>query len=190
MLPEIPQQLNIAEEFVSRPARAHPERTAILGEPSRFSYSQVEEAVNRAANVLRESGCEAGGRVLIILPDSIEFIGAFFGVAKIGAIAVPVNSMARAADYSNYVKDTGARIAIAHVSAMAEFSRIEAAPELRQLAISGQGAEDAAKAAGAVFAGVRKLAWDDAWNKASARCETHPTAAADPAFRSEERRVG
>ena len=182
MPPEIPQQLNIAEEFVSRPAREHPERTAILGEPSRFSYSQVEEAVNRAANVLRESGCAAGERVLIILPDSIEFIGAFFGAAKIGAIAVPVNSMARAADYSYYVKDTGARIAIVHASAMAEFSRIEAAPELRLLAISGEGAKDAVKAAGAVFSGVRKLVWDDAWRKASSRCEAHPTAATDPAF--------
>lgn len=179
---EIPQQLNIAEEFVSRPAREHPERTAILGEPSRFSYYQVEEAVNRAANALRESRCSAGERVLIILPDSIEFIAAFFGAAKIGAIAVPVNSMARAADYSYYVKDTGARIAIVHASAMAEFSRIEAAPELRLLAISSDGVEDAVRAAGPVFTGVRKLAWNDAWNKASARCEAHPTAAADPAF--------
>jgi benzoate-CoA ligase len=182
MPPEIPQQLNIAEEFVARPAREHPERTAILGEPSRFSYAQVEEAVNRAANVLRESGCEAGERVLIIRPDSIEFIGAFFGAAKIGAIAVPVNSMARAADYSYYVKDTGARFAIVHASAMTEFSRIEAAPELRVLAISGEGAEDAVKIAGAVFAGVRKIVWDDAWNQASSLCETHPTAATDPAF--------
>ncbi len=182
MPPKIPPQLNIAEEFISRPAREHPERAAILGEPSRFSYSEVEEAVNRAANVLRDSGCEVGERVLIILPDSIEFIAAFFGAARIGAIAVPVNSMARAADYSYYVKDTGARIAIVHASAMAELSRIEAAPELRLLAISGEGAEDAVKPTGAVFAGVRKLVWDDAWNQASARCEAHRTAALDPAF--------
>ncbi|MGH9730185.1 MAG: AMP-binding protein, partial [Candidatus Acidiferrales bacterium] len=182
MPPEIPQQLNIAEEFVSRPAREHPERTAILGEPSRFSYSEVDEAVNRAANALRECGCEAGERVLIILPDSIEFIGAFFGAAKIGAIAVPVNSMARAADYSYYVKDTGARIAIVHASAIKEFLRIEAAPELRLLAISGEGAEDAVKTPGPVFAEVRKLVWDDTWNQASAQCEAHPTLATDPAF--------
>ncbi|MGH9782343.1 MAG: AMP-binding protein, partial [Candidatus Acidiferrales bacterium] len=148
MASEIPQQLNIADEFVSRPARAHAERTAILGEPSCFSYTQVEEAMNRAANVLRESGCEAGDRVLIVLPDSIEFIAAFFGAAKIGAIAVPVNSMARAADYSYYAVDSSARIAIVHASAMAEFSRIEVAPELRVLAISGEDAEDAVKTAG------------------------------------------
>lgn len=174
--------MNIAEEFVSRPARAHAERTAILGEPSCFSYTQVEEAVNRAANVLRERGCEPGERVLIVLPDSIEFIAAFFGAAKIGAIAVPVNSMGRAADYSYYAADTGARIAIVHTSAMAEFSRIEASPELCVLAISGDGAESAMKTAGPAFSGARKFAWDEAWNKASPHCETQITAATDPAF--------
>ncbi|MGH9727674.1 MAG: benzoate-CoA ligase family protein, partial [Candidatus Acidiferrales bacterium] len=75
-----------------------------------------------------------------------------------------------------------ARIAIVHASAMAEFSRIEVAPELRVLAISGEDAEDAVKTAGPTFAAVRKFVWDQAWNKTSARCETHLTAAADPAF--------
>ncbi|MHB8755424.1 MAG: benzoate-CoA ligase family protein [Candidatus Acidiferrales bacterium] len=179
---DIPPQLNIADEFVSRPAREHPERTAILGEPSRFSYSQVEAAVNRAANVLRECGCQPGERVLIILPDSLEFIAAFFGAAKIGAIAVPVNSLARAADYSYYLADTGARIAIVHVSAMPEFSRIKAPPDLRALAVSGEGGPGALKSPGPEFTSVRTISWDDAWSKSSARCQTYRTAATDPAF--------
>ncbi|MGH9864525.1 MAG: benzoate-CoA ligase family protein, partial [Candidatus Acidiferrales bacterium] len=83
---------------------------------------------------------------------------------------------------SYYVADTGARIAIVHAPAMAEFSRIETARELRVLAISGVVADDAEKSAAPAFAGVRKIAWDDAWNKASSHCETHPTAATDPAF--------
>lgn len=179
---EVPPQWNIAGEFVSRPARAHPGRTAILGEPARFSYSQVDEAVSRAANVLLDCGCEPGDRVLIVLPDSIEFIAAFFGAAKLGAIAVPVNSMARAADYSDYVADTDARMAIVHVSAMSEFSRIEIAGGLRVLAVSGDHAAGAAKSAGSVLESARKIAWDEAVYHASSRCDTHPTAAADPAF--------
>jgi len=179
---EIPAQLNIAEEFVSRPAHEHPERTAILGEPSRFSYAQVDEAVGRAGNALRECGCEAGDRVLIVLPDSIEFIAAFFGAAKLGAIAVPVNSMARAADYAYYAADTGARIAIVHASAMAEFSRIENAPELRVLAICGDGVADALKVAGSARESVQKVNWDTACERAAPRCETHRTAASDAAF--------
>ncbi|HKF51489.1 MAG TPA: AMP-binding protein, partial [Candidatus Acidoferrales bacterium] len=90
MASEIPAQLNIADEFVSRPAHAHPDRIAILGEPRSVTYREVKQAVNRAANVLREWRCKPGDRVLIALPDSLEFIAAFFGAASIGAIAVPV----------------------------------------------------------------------------------------------------
>src|SRR5579864_4618950 len=116
----IPEFMNIADEFVTRPARAHPDRIAILGEPSRFTYSEVEEAVNRAANALRSWGCVPGDRVLIALPDSIEFIAAFLGAAKIGAIAVPVNSMARADDYAYYLGDSGARFAVVHHTVIAQ----------------------------------------------------------------------
>jgi benzoate-CoA ligase len=95
---EIPALFNIAEEFLARPAREHPDRIAIRGEPTAVCYSELAEMANRVGNALREWGCEPGDRILIVLPDSVEFIAAFFGATKIGAIAVPVNSMARAED--------------------------------------------------------------------------------------------
>ena len=88
---------NIADEFVARPAREHPQKAAILGVERQASYAELEFEVNRVAQALLDSGCKPGDRVLIALPDSIEFIACFFGAAKIGAIAVPVNSTARSA---------------------------------------------------------------------------------------------
>jgi benzoate-CoA ligase len=62
-----------------------------------------------------------GARVLIVLPDSAEFVAAFFGTAKIGAIVVPVNPMARQADYDHYLRDSSARLAIVHQGALEAF---------------------------------------------------------------------
>ena len=112
---------NIADEFISRPAREHPDKTAILGVGREATYAELESEVNRVAQALIDSGCEPGDRVLIALPDSIEFIACFFGAAKIGAIAVPVNSMARAADYRHYITNSGARFAVVHDSIVDEF---------------------------------------------------------------------
>lgn len=181
---DIPAELNIADEFVSRPAREHPERVAILGEPRAFTYEEVEQAVNRAANVLREWKCAPGERVLIILPDSLEFIAAFFGAAKIGAIAVPVNSMARAADYSYYLADSGARIAIVDVSALPEFSQAASAANLNILAISGaqSGGSLGVVKLGSAFESVEEFNWDAECAQAIAKCESHPTESTDPAF--------
>lgn len=90
---EIPAQFNIASWFLDRPAAAHPERIAILGEPREIRYADLHDLANRCGNALRAMGCAAGDRVLIILHDSAEFIAAFFGAAKIGAIPVPVNPL-------------------------------------------------------------------------------------------------
>ena len=113
---------NIADEFISRPAREHPDKPAILGVEREATYAQLENEVNRAARALLDSGCKPGDRVLIALPDSIDFIACFFAAAKIGAIAVPVNSMARAPDYRHYLSNSGARFAMVHASILPEFA--------------------------------------------------------------------
>src|ERR1700733_7441273 len=121
MAQEIPSRFNIAEWFLDRSAEAHPERIAILGEPRAVCYGELRELANRVGNALLAGGGGRGDRVLIVLRDSVEFMAAFFGAAKIGAIPVPVNSFARTGDYSFYVSDCGASIAIVDEAALGEF---------------------------------------------------------------------
>jgi benzoate-CoA ligase family protein len=118
---QIPEQFNIAEYFLDRRAAEHPDRIAILGEPIVVSYSELAVLANRVASALTREGIAPGERVLIILPDSVEFMAAFFGAAKIGAVAVPVNSMTREADYAHYLRDSGARLVIVHEGALPAF---------------------------------------------------------------------
>ncbi len=117
----IPEQFNIAVHFLERPAAEHPNRIAIVGEPSPVSYGDLSALANRVASALTREGIAPGERVLIILPDSAEFMAAFFGAARIGAVAVPVNPMTREADYAHYLRDSGARLVIVHEGALAAF---------------------------------------------------------------------
>jgi benzoate-CoA ligase len=133
---EIPSRFNIAEWFLDRPAEAHPERIAILGEPRAVCYGELRELANRAGNALAASGCGRGDRVLIVLRDSAEFIAAFFGAAKIGAIPVPVNCFARAGDYLFYLSDSGASIAFVDEAALGEFLPAAGATKLRVVVVS------------------------------------------------------
>src|ERR1700747_2396892 len=89
------EKLNIATHFMDAPAALHPERTAIVGEPREITCGELAALSNRAGTALRAQGVSRGDRVLIVLPDSLEFVAAFFGAAKIGAVAVPVNPYAR-----------------------------------------------------------------------------------------------
>jgi benzoate-CoA ligase family protein len=177
-----PTLFNIADEFISRPAREHPQKTAILRPAGTVTYAALESAVNCVAQALRDSDCQAGDRVLIALPDSLEFIAAFFGAAKIGAIAVPVNSMARSTDYRHYLENSGARFATVDAQILGEFAAGAAARALDVLVVCNQtaGTEKPERVA------RRVLAWDD-WLPTPSpthaeEVKTHPTSATDAAF--------
>jgi benzoate-CoA ligase family protein len=118
---EFPQSFNVAVHFLEAPAALHPERPAIVGEPRQITYGELAALANRAGNALRAKGVSRGDRVLIVLPDSVEFVAAFFGAAKIGALAVPVNPFARSSDYIHYLENCEPRAAIVHSESLAEF---------------------------------------------------------------------
>src|SRR5258707_5351768 len=118
---ENPEKLNIAGHFVDAPAALHPGRPAIVGEPREVTYGELGALTNRVGNARRGQGVSGGDRVLIVLPDSAEFMAAFFGAAKIGAVAVPVNPFARSSDYIHYLENSEPRAAIIHSNALAEF---------------------------------------------------------------------
>ncbi len=65
-----------------------------------------------AAGALRDRGLQRGDRVAIVLRDSPEFMAAFLGAVKIGAVAVPLSTFARPEDLAVLQKDCGARFAI------------------------------------------------------------------------------
>src|SRR5437588_12058908 len=118
---ELPEYFNVAAHFLEAPAASHPERPAIVGEPHEISYGELTALASRTGNALRAQGGSQGDRVLMVLPDSVEFVAAFFGAAKIGAVAVPVNPFARSSDYIHYLENSEPRAAIIHSNALAEF---------------------------------------------------------------------
>jgi benzoate-CoA ligase len=169
---EIPEQFNLAEYFLDRPARAHPARAAILGEPEPLTYGEMQSMANRVGNSLRALGCEPGERVLIVLPDSAEFIAAFFGATKIGAVAVPVNPMTRSGDYAYYLADSGAKLAIVHAVALAEFLPATAEHPVERLIVAGE----------AAAAPAESLLWGEWIARASSELQASPTRSEEVAF--------
>lgn len=55
------------------------------------TYGGLDETTDSVANGLRGIGIKKGGSVCILLPNSPEFLYAFFGIMRAGAVAVPIN---------------------------------------------------------------------------------------------------
>jgi benzoate-CoA ligase family protein len=171
---DLPEHFNAAEHFLDEPAGRHPERVAIAGEPREFTYGELAALSNRVGNALLAQGVASGDRVLILLPDSPEFIAAFFGAVKIGAVAVPVNPFAHAADYLDYIENSEPCAAIVHSEALLEF--LPASSGRPQMIIVLVGDEET-ETGGAACA-----KWSEWTNAVSGRLVAPETGLHDPAF--------
>src|SRR5437763_13910434 len=171
---DIPQQLNIAEYFLDAPAARHPNKTAIVGEPHRVTYADLSKLANRVGNALLDLGISRGDRVLIVLLDSAEFIASFFGAAKIGAVAVPVNPFARSADYIHYIENSEPRAAIVHSEALKAFLPASSERPQMPIVVVTEGQVETH--------GVSCAVWHDWIASASDALASAKTSAADSAF--------
>src|SRR5688500_3725069 len=72
-----------------------PEKVFLFSEADgrRFSYARFAASVERAAAMLQSHGIKKGDVVSLLLPNSAEYIIAYFACWKLGAIAGPVNSL-------------------------------------------------------------------------------------------------
>src|SRR5215210_5086043 len=58
-----------------------------------WSYNDFDRAVNRTADLLHSLGIKKRDVVSLLLPNSAEYVIAYFACWKIGALAGPVNSL-------------------------------------------------------------------------------------------------
>ncbi|MDQ3861897.1 MAG: alpha/beta fold hydrolase, partial [Actinomycetota bacterium] len=82
-----PDLYNAASDLLdSNLERGLSKKTAIRTHSGAWTYAQVALAANRVGNALLGLGVEVENRVLMALPDSLEFATTFFGAIKIGAV--------------------------------------------------------------------------------------------------------
>lgn len=94
-LPPFPHRERVFGPLLARKAAENGDRTYLLFEGRRFSYRDVDTITTRIANALRSLGIEKGEHVALLLDNRPEILWLYFALAKIGAVAVPVNTAAK-----------------------------------------------------------------------------------------------
>jgi len=168
---ELPARFNAATFFVDRHvAEGRGDKVAFFHDAGSITYTGLQELVNRTGNALLDLGVRPEQRVLCLLLDSPEFLGAFWGAIKIGAIPIPANTMMRADDYRYFLDDSRAPVAIVSEALLAEAGpALAKARYLRHVIVAGR-------------ASGPQIAFDGWVGKASARLEPFDSSKDDPAF--------
>jgi acyl-CoA synthetase (AMP-forming)/AMP-acid ligase II len=129
----MPQNLR---ELLELRAAAAPDKPFLLSESDGrdFTYREFDAAVNRTARFLSASGVRKGDRVSLLLPNSAEYVIAYFACFKLGALAGPVNSLLKPEEIAYVVNDSGAKLLLVNTEFLPRAEGLrELAPGLEQL---------------------------------------------------------
>lgn len=114
-------------------------REAVRFENRVYTYQELDEEASRVAGGLASLGIGKGDRVAVMLPNIPEFVFSFFGIQKLGAVAVPFNTMYKGREISFILRDSGAKaiICLSNFSPLIQEIQGEC-PELAHIIVTGQ----------------------------------------------------
>jgi long-chain acyl-CoA synthetase len=95
-----------------RMSELYPDRTAVVYLGENFSYSRLRDLSERFAGALADMGVKKGDRVLIYISNCIQWVIAFLGIQKLGAVIVPVSPIYTSYELEYMIKDSGAETII------------------------------------------------------------------------------
>lgn len=101
------------EDIFTQTAERYDDKLAVIDGASHFSYSELTLQKERFLNYFKhELRVAEGSAVALFLPNSIEFISAFFASIEAGAVAVPLNMHLKWAELQPLVARCGIRTVV------------------------------------------------------------------------------
>lgn len=82
----------LIHHFLEESAQTYPDKIALIHEDIRASYRQINAGANQLASWLIGQGIKRGDRVVLILENCLEYVVAYYGVLKAGAVVAPLSS--------------------------------------------------------------------------------------------------
>ena len=102
-------------DFIDSCVSYEPGKVFIEIAGQKISYGKMQEYSKRSASMFKSLGIGYGDRVCLYLPNCAEFLYAWFGLSRIGAIAVPVNTAYKTAETAYILNDAEASAVVGHV---------------------------------------------------------------------------
>ena len=88
---EYAQHDRVLTGVIEDKARQYPDHVVFQFGDNAITLGEFNEGINRAANGFASLGVKQGDKVAIMLPNVPEFLYAWFGLNKLGAVEVPIN---------------------------------------------------------------------------------------------------
>jgi crotonobetaine/carnitine-CoA ligase len=120
-----------------RRAKERPDKAFLTLDGVQLTYGELERRSAIVAGFLHESGIGPGDRVGLMLDNSLEFLFVWFGIVRLGAIEVPLNTSLRGKHLEYIVGNCGMRMLVIDDSYLPRLREIELPAVLQEIVVRG-----------------------------------------------------
>src|SRR5271156_3828855 len=99
--------------FVAESADMYPDSIALRSTDFTTTYSELHVRLRQLSGYLAQIGIQPGDRVGVMLPNTLAFALAYYGILHAGAIVVPMNPLQSAREVEFFLANTGAQALLA-----------------------------------------------------------------------------
>jgi long-chain acyl-CoA synthetase len=129
------------DRMLTHAAMRWPENEALVLRDVSLTYRELEAVTHRFARALRGLGIGKGDRVCLFTTNCPEYVVAFYALARIGAVASPMNPSYRERELEYQVGDAEAVAIVVHQSLVPLVEAVRGSlPSLRHVIAIGPGA--------------------------------------------------
>jgi long-chain acyl-CoA synthetase len=117
-------------------ARTHPQRPAIAWFGRKLTYRQLLAETERCSAALAGLGVAKGDRVALVMPNCPQYVMAYYGAVRLGAIVVGNNPLYTKREMEHQLKDSGARVVIVLDLLYSDFADVFASLGLEHVVVA------------------------------------------------------
>lgn len=108
-------------EYLREHAQRHPDRAAIIWYGRTITYAELDEWSGRVGAVFQNWGVHSGDRVALYMGNCPQYLMAFLGAQKLGAVVSPVSPSFKSWELEYQLQDSGAKVLVADRRLLAQW---------------------------------------------------------------------
>jgi len=136
----VPQHIDYPEiplhQLLEDAARTYPDAPCTIFKGASISFKEMDEITDRLAAGLADLGVRKGDRVGIFMPNTPQFVMAYFGILKAGGVVVASNFMYGPREIEHQANDSGMEVVIVMTNFYNKIKEVQDKTKIRSLVVT------------------------------------------------------
>jgi len=136
----VPKTIEYPEEplfyFLEESARKYPDKPCTIFKGAKIPYREMNDKVDRLAAGLASIGVKKGDRVGIFIPNTPQFVMAYYAILKIGGVVVATNPMYSPREIKHQANDSGLEVMIVMSNFYNRIKEVQPETKIRKLVVT------------------------------------------------------